>query len=60
MQQEKNVDGMEVYVLINHVLQHLQLLIMMIMMNAELILTINAQSQNLDKDVLKYQSLAKV
>lgn len=57
---EMLVDGMVLNVQISHVLLHLQLLIMMIIINAELISIINVQWQNQDKDVLKYQIHVKL
>lgn len=57
---EMLVDGMVLNVQISHVLLHLQLLIMMITINAELISIINVQWQNQDKDVLKYQIHVKL
>lgn len=46
-----HVDGMEHNVLTNLVLLLLQLQIMMMILNVELTLLINVQSQILDKDV---------
>lgn len=54
------VDGMVQYVQISHVLLHLQLLNMMIMINAELISITNVQLQIQDKDVLIYQIHVKL
>ena len=57
---EMLVDGMVLNVQINHALLHLQLLIMMITINAELISIINVQLQAQDKVVLIYQIHAKL
>lgn len=54
------MDGMVLNVQISHALLHLQLLIMMITINAELISIINVQLQAQDKVVLIYQIHAKL